>query len=335
MRAGSALEELLAALRGWPQAGTDWRSVIALANHALLTPALFSSLARAGQLDRLPQDVGEYLLFIHDCNRERNLRLLGQLREAVACLNRGRVVPILLKGAVPLFLSPPDQVPYRMTSDLDIGVDEAELATAQTCLAQLGYMPSSTIRDMIRPADAGILELRPSQVKGFQPPELVEREGLLARVPSAEARAFHWIVHDQLKQGDYWRGRIDLRHLYDLAQLAECEELDWRAVRMAMPNRHARNAVDTQLSTLHRFFDVSVPHEFIRRPMIRFQHWRRVFSARHPVLGIPLRFAGNLVWATGKLWNKLRSGELASRSSLGLAYRAALILSDKDLRTKV
>ena len=156
MRAGNALEALIAGLRGRPAASADWQSVIALANHTLLTPALFSSLAHAGQIDRLPQEVGEYLRFIHDCNRERNLRLRGQLREAVTALNGRGIVPLLIKGAVPLFLSPAGRVPSRMTSDLDICVEAVEEAAAQACLEELGYAQVSGERGVMRPEDCEV-----------------------------------------------------------------------------------------------------------------------------------------------------------------------------------
>ncbi|WP_287288818.1 hypothetical protein [Mesorhizobium sp.] len=72
---GDALEALIAGLSGRPVVTADWQAVIALANHTLLTPVLFATLSHTGQLDRLPEDVGQYLQFIYRCNRERNLRL--------------------------------------------------------------------------------------------------------------------------------------------------------------------------------------------------------------------------------------------------------------------
>ena len=310
----------------------DWQSVIALANHTLLTPALFSSLAHAGQIDRLPQEVGEYLRFIHDCNRERNLRLRGQLREAVTALNGRGIVPLLIKGAVPLFLSPAGRVPSRMTSDLDICVEAVEEAAAQACLEELGYAQVSGERGVMRPEDAGLLELRPSHANGYDVPELVERDGLRVKIPPAQSRAKNWIVHDLFKEGDYWRGRIDLRHLHDLAQLSESDDVDWTALRASMPDRSARNALDTQFLALHRFFGIGFPAEWIQRPMIRFQHWRRVFTARHPVVGAPLRLAGNLVWGARRLSH---SGDLARRGPVDLARRIGRTLVDGDLRSKI
>ncbi|MDX8520147.1 nucleotidyltransferase family protein [Mesorhizobium dulcispinae] len=322
-RRGNALEALVAGLRGSPSGRADWHAVIALANRTLLTPDLFSSLARAGQIHRLPQDVYEYLRFVHDCNRERNLRLRAQLLEAVAALNRRGIVPLLLKGAVPLFLSPAGRAPSRMTSDLDLAVEPAEEAAAQACLEELGYIEVAGGRGMARQQDAGMLELRARRARGFEPAMPVQRDGLRVNIPPAQSRALHWIVHDLLKEGDYWRGRIDLRHLHDLAQLAESDDVDWRALQASMSDRSARNALDTQLLALHHFFGTRIPARCARRPIVRFQHWRRVFTATHPIIGAPLRLAGNLIWGT----RRFLSADCSARGgSSDLARRVARTL---------
>ncbi|TPL83212.1 nucleotidyltransferase family protein [Mesorhizobium sp. B2-3-13] len=327
---GNALKALVAGLRGAPTDSADWQAVIALANHTLLTADLFSSLARAGQIHQLPQDVREYLRFVYDCNRERNLRLRTQLREAVAALNGRDIVPFLLKGAVPLFLSPGGQVPSRMTSDLDLAVDPREETFARTCLEELGYVDVAGARGMAREHDAGMLELRSSQPTCHAPPELVQLGGLRVNIPPARSRALHWMVHDLLKEGDYWRGRIDLRHLHDLARLAESEDVDWMSLQESMPDRSARNALDTQLLALHHFFGTRIPAKCTQRPMVRFQHWRRVFTATHPIIGAPLRLAGNLMWG---IWRFSRAYGLAKRGPSDPLHRIARTLFNP--RTKI
>ncbi len=332
MRSGNALDTLVAGLGGRVTDKADWQAVIALANHTLVTPALFSSLDEAGQLQRVPADVREYLEFIHDCNRQRNLRLRQQLKEAVAALNRRGIVPVLLKGAVRLFLSPPDHPPSRMTSDLDLAVAAGEEAPAQACLEEIGYLQVAYGRGMSRPQDAGVLELRPYRADGLEQPTLIEQYGLRAKIPAATSRALHWILHDLVKEGDYWRGRIELRHMHDLALMAEGDAIDWTALRASLPDKNARNAVDTQLLALRYFFGTSIPAECARRPIIRLHHWRRIFASRHPFLGAPLRLAGNLLWGTRRL---SRLQKLVRRGPVFLARRIGLLLLDKDLHSKI
>ena len=332
IKAGAALKALIAGLRGRAVSTTDWQSVIALANRTLLTPALFSALTHSGEIDRLPDDVREYLGFIHDSNRERNVRLRAQLAEAVAALNHRGIVPLLLKGAVPLFLSRASSMPARMTSDLDLGVEAADEAGAQECLGELDYLPLAGARGMARPQDVGVLEVRRTQASGFEHATLIERDGLRARIPSPQSRALHWIVHDLLKEGDYWRGRIDLRHLHDLAQMAESDDVDWTSLRAAMSDQRSRNALDVQLLTLRDLFGVRIPSEHTRRPMVRFQHWRRIFTARHPVIGAPVRLASNLAWGA---WRFSQANDLAQRGPVNLGRRIARTLLESDGQSKI
>jgi hypothetical protein len=187
-------------------------------------------------------------------------------------------------------------------------------------------------RGMSRPQDAGVLELRPYRADGLEQPKLVERHGLRAKVPAATSRALHWILHDLVKEGDYWRGRIELRHMHDLALMARSEAIDWTALRASLPDKNARNALDTQLLALRYFFGTSIPAECTRRPVIRLHHWRRIFASRHPFLGAPLRLAGNLLWGTRRL---SRFQKLVRRGPVFLARRIGLLLIDKDLHSKI
>jgi hypothetical protein len=328
-----ALAALIACLRGGSVRTDDWAHVIELANRALLTPALFSSLARTGQLDGLPDEVRAYLRLIHDCNRERNLRLRLQLTEALTALNRVGIAPVLLKGAVHLFLAPVERLGCRMTSDLDLGVQAHEVRAARACLLGLGYEDIPETRGMGRPQDVGVLELRQHSTPYEADAVLTKRDKIRAKIPSVTHRALHWIVHDLIKEGDYWRGRIDLRHLHDLAELAGTDEgIDWRSLRAAMPDQAGRNALDTQLLTLHYLFGVSVPSEAKHRRVIRFHHWRRVFAARHPVAGMPLRLLGNLAWGARRL---LTTDDLVRRGATDLARRATSTLLESRAGPKL
>jgi hypothetical protein len=328
-RAGR-LDALIAGLRGHPPAGADWLAIIELANHTLLTPAVHAALLRSGRSAELPQDVRDYLGFLHDCNRIRNLAMRAQLRDIVACLNQSGVIPILLKGAVPLFVAEEDELAERLTSDLDVGVEALDAVAARRALLAAGYVEAPQSREMVLPEGGATLDLRPFHSGGPGVPEAVARGGVVARIPSVEARALHWTLHDLVKEGDYWRGRIDLRHLYDLARLHEREGVDWALVRAAAPGWIARDAVDTQLLALRHFFDVPVPAECSGSRLARAQHWRRVFSATHPVAGAPLRAAGHLAWWGWRLSNL---AEIARRGPRDLARRMTRALSES--RSKI
>jgi hypothetical protein len=105
-------------------------------------------------------------------------------------------------------------------------------------------------------------------------------------------------VHDQIKDGDWWLGGLDVRHLYELAELTRSPEgIDWHALTSAMPDQLARDALESQLIALRDIFGVAVPQAaFSGRRLPRWQHARCVFQARHPVISAPLRAAGCLAW---------------------------------------
>jgi hypothetical protein len=296
---------LIAALRGLPPGVADWFPVVETANRSWLTPALFVALRDAGRLADLPDETREYLAFIHDRNRQRNLLLQSQLVEAVGALNRAGIQPVLLKGAGILFSTPDEALGARMMSDLDLLVEEAERPAADAVLASLGYHNAAGQHGVWRPQDAGVLELHGTGGGGLYGPSIlaaaqfavISHGAARARLPSPTFRALHLILHDQIKEGDYWRGSIDLRHLHDLAGLAaQPGGVDWAHLDAILTGRLRRNAFETQLLTLRELFGTPIPESIGRRLMPRAQHWRRMVQLRHPRLAAPLRLAGAMAW---------------------------------------
>ncbi|MGO4125087.1 nucleotidyltransferase family protein [Inquilinus sp. YAF38] len=302
---GTPLDALISALRGAPPADAEWFSVIEVANRCWMTPALFVALDSCGGLSCLPADARDYLGFIHDRNRQRNILLRGQLLEAVAALNRSGIQPILLKGAGIIFSTAERELGARMMSDLDLLVDEAEKPVAIIVLAELGYRAEGQ-HGFFRPQDAGMLELHGTgTVSGSYGSSIMDAanfssvtcDAARARLPSPTLRALNLIVHDQIKDGDYWRGTTDLRHLHDLVGLAKSPQgVDWLHLSRILSGRLRQNAFETQLLTLRELFRVPIPEALCRRAMPRIQHWRRMVQIRHPRLAKPLRVAGALAW---------------------------------------
>ena len=179
--------------------------MIALANHTLLTPALFAVARpqRPGRRTAGRRSANIFASFT-TATATGDRRLSAQLSEAVAALNRRGVVPLLLKGAVPLFLASDDRFSSRMTSDLDLAVEAAEEPLALACLAELGYGELEGDRGMARARDAGPVEIRrTARPAGVELPAMVDRAGLKVRIDRAHARALHWNSHDLIKEGTY------------------------------------------------------------------------------------------------------------------------------------
>lgn len=308
---GHAIRLLAAALEGRLPDDDEWPKLLETANRGWLVPALYVALRRAGCLEQVPHPVRDYLAFLHERNRERNLRLQAQLIEAVEALNRCGIRPVLLKGAVHLFTAPDANVGARMMSDLDISIDTAEMAEARAALQALGYRDAVSTRGMGRAQDAGLIELRDKPSTRSAPylsrdlrasSPLVQRHGGSVHVPSPTARALHLIVHDMIKEGDFWRLRIDLRHLHDLAELANFGEgIDWLVLRSALHDRTGRRALEVQAAALHDLFGVQIPPELNGNALIRVRHWGRLIAGSQGMPGASVRMAGRLAWGLDRL----------------------------------
>mgnify|MGYP003584082175 CR=1 FL=1 len=305
-----SLQLLTAGLRGHPPPEAQWPSVLKVASRSWLSPALYVALARSSRLDEAPADVRDYLDFLHERNRERNRRLREQLVEAVGALNAQGIELILLKGAVHLFCAPAEILGARMMSDLDLSVEPEEMVQARSALERLGYRDVGDTRGMGRSGAVALIEMRdrPSKrVRRYLLRDLraasysVEQVGTVARVPNSTCRAIHLIVHDMIKEGDYWRWRMDLRHLHDLAELASAAEgIDWHQIAATLSDRIGRGALEIQATALHHLFDVPTPPE-LRGGMARLVHVGRVFSGAGGVIGASVRVAGNIRWGFQKL----------------------------------
>lgn len=281
----------------------DWPTVLEIANRAWLGPALYVALKRNAQLNQIPTSVRDYLSFLNDRNCERNRRLRGQLLEAISALNVQNVEPILLKGAVNLFTAEAEELGARMISDLDLSIAPFEMAGARSALAALGYQDVNA-REMARPNDAGVVELhdRPSARSApYLSDDLrassrgEERDGAVARIPCATSRALHLIVHDMIKEQDYWSLKIELRHLQDLAELARSREgIDWKQLCAVLSDETARDALILQAAALEDLFGIDIPRDLHPGRRARLRHEARLVGVSGGIFGSVARLIGEV-----------------------------------------
>lgn len=291
-------------LDGQVPGASEWTGVIETANRGWLGPALYVALQRAHRLDQVPAPVREYLKLLHDRNLERNGRLREQLVEAVAAMNGRGVRPILLKGAIDLFSGSDADVAVRMISDLDLSIDPGARKTAEAALIGVGYDFTDHSNELARPDDVGTVELhgRPNMRSApylsrdlESSSTIVERDGAVALIPSATSRALHLIVHDMIKEGDYWRFATDLRHVYDLARLARSPGLDWAELRHLLPDAAGRGALAMQAVALHDLFGVPLPNSLCTWGA-RLRHSLRTAGTSSGWAGVAIRALGKLCW---------------------------------------
>lgn len=299
-----AIETLLACLTGEFGTNADWGSLLAAANRSLITGTIAERARQGGHWDSLPPDVQAFLAAIYERTIRRNARLDAQLAEALECLNRDDIVPILIKGAAVRHTPAAGGAQGRMLSDLDLMMPAHALPRAAECLRRIGYRDyaGGPLADapivLFREDDVGMLDLH-SRLKA--PVPRVEAQDIgrhcvpvridagEALLPSPAAQALMLIVHDQLQDRDYWRGLTDLRHLLDLDQLARTPSgIDWAALAAWFPPGYPRRALQTPLVTANALLGTPVPPDLLRGWRPRLQHKRRLLQARRPYLRIPL-----------------------------------------------
>lgn len=277
-------------------------SVIGLANQTLTTPALIDVVRHFPE--NIPQDVSRYITGIFERNLIRNGRLAEQLIAALAAINEIGITPLLLKGSAILATSHQPQMGRRLISDLDILVSPDEVERVLNCLFQLGYRlyfqtPGNAAKwyaELERPGDVGMIDLHTSPPghrffyrasgKAKDHCQLLSCEGGgKAYIPSATYHALMLIIHDEFQDADYWVGKIDLRHLLDLRDMANSPGgIDWELLASFSQGKLARNAIETQLVTLFFLLDVDVPAAMRSRLVPRLQNWRRMLQTRLPAL---------------------------------------------------
>ncbi len=121
--------------------GLAWDEVFRIADREMLSAALCGALAAKGLLDAVPEGIRSSLQRRLTINGVRNERIKQQASEIVAALNRTGIEPIILKGGLHLFESPPADLGTRMMRDLDFVVPKDELDKAVECLRAIGYRP--------------------------------------------------------------------------------------------------------------------------------------------------------------------------------------------------
>ncbi len=340
-----ALTDLAAALRGAEDPRTDWMGVIALANQALVTPAIHAAALRAGTVEALPPDVRTFTSEVFARNRERNRRLFGQLHEAVGALNAVGIEPTLLKGAA-LWVTLGRPIAFdRMLNDLDLLVRPSEAQAAIAALREAGFHLAASyagpevhvVAELGRPSDVGYIDLH-QRPPG--PPGLAERpsrhqthtwDGVRARVPDPAAQIFYLVLHDQFHEGGYWRGGVALRHLLDIAMLTGGPAgVDWTGLRRLASRPLIATAVEAQLIAAHRFTGAEAPPPMLRRPWARLQHARQLAQFARPKLAGPLAGLG-LISEAGALISHRRADAADRRRMFGTGRRS---MSDRLSRLR-
>ncbi|KGL60307.1 nucleotidyltransferase family protein [Polaribacter sp. Hel1_33_49] len=119
----------------------DWETVVKVSTAHYVLPALYCNFHKAKFLKYLPQDLVEFMKSITDLNRERNEKLLAQVKELNIYLLGHQIKAIFLKGVSNLIANLYDDIGERMLGDIDFIVSKKDYEKTIHLLKEFGYSP--------------------------------------------------------------------------------------------------------------------------------------------------------------------------------------------------
>jgi hypothetical protein len=285
--------QLIAFLSGGEVADPEWPKLVQAAGETL-TIGLLADRALGGEWE-LPDAIHDLLTEVRDRARTRNARIRDQFAELLAVLNRVGVEPIPMKGLARLLGSRSSD--SRLLSDIDILIPEDRRDECAAAIASLGYAgveEGDERAPMVfsRSSDVGSVDLH-SRVRPYYlrlsyedlAPLCSEADTAAGRVrmPSPTCQALMLIAHDQLHDGDYWRGLVDVRHLLDLREIIG-EGVDWAQLRAFFPPGSCRRALQAGLLSVRSLAGAEVPAAECGGAWARLQLSRSRVQSRFPAL---------------------------------------------------
>ncbi len=231
-----------------PSDVSDWNRLVRIADELLVSPALYSGLQRLGLGAAVPDQLLYYLEAGYELNRDRNLRLMKQVREFMPVLASNSIKAVLLKGAAALASRLYRDPGTRMLRDIDVLVSVNELKATAELFYQLGYtfiLPGSGVYSpttieaglryephhhhlaaLVHPDYPAVIELhrqigRPSSQRRLSG-EAILRDAVSTRydgidmlVPSIKHRIIHNFDHCQIRNLNSRYFMTKPRHLYE------------------------------------------------------------------------------------------------------------------------
>lgn len=224
----------------------DWEELAHQANRFGLAPALYCALRAHDLVWLAPDQLRAYLEEMYRFNTSRNAALLEQLSDLVLALNRAGVTPMLLKGGAALATGLYPDPACRFMWDLDVLVPERQFERSMAALLDNGYMVPgqhcapypedawqrchhgpplvcangvATVELHRRLLNPKWRLLSPETVWAAAVPCAGLPSGAKALVLAPEHELLHCFAHSQLHHEHHRYSRIDVRHLYQFAQV--------------------------------------------------------------------------------------------------------------------
>lgn len=263
-----------------------WDQMLEIVTEQKIAPAFWTALEKRALAGLLPAEVRKLLFKAHLLNTLKNKALKEQAIEIISKFNGIGVEPLLLKGAVSLFVKTFDDPGTRVMADLDVLVPASSAQQCWNLLRAAGYEPIADnphflidyayhhhLRPLYRPCDRSMVEIHreglpestarilPTTLIWKHAEEVVNPFGIRMKAPSPSHRILHNILHSDVINRTYVRGGIVLRALHELAaiQTRETKAIDWATLERMMERGGQKKVFDASVYLMHRLLKVPMP----------------------------------------------------------------------------
>ena len=117
----------------------DWEFVVEVSTGHYVFPAMYCALKREGFLTYLPQELLNFMEYVADTNRDRNIQIISQAKELNTLLLSHNITPIFIKGTANLLAGLYSDITERMVGDIDFLFSSQDYPKAIRVLKENGY----------------------------------------------------------------------------------------------------------------------------------------------------------------------------------------------------
>jgi hypothetical protein len=250
----------------------DWESVVKVSTAHFVLSALYCNFHKAKFLKYLPQDLVEFMKSITNLNRERNEKLLAQVKELNIYLLGHQIKAIFLKGVSNLIANLYDDIGERMLGDIDFIVSKEDYEKTIYLLKEFGYYQIE--RDlpefhrhypsMIKKNNIGAIEVHKELLREKYSPKFnySHIKNSLIKIKNfyliAYPKQLHYnlLVH-QMNDNGFIYNLISLRKAYDVHLLSK---------KVNMKNyldelKEFKNPIYCFIAAHNRLFNTAIPNK--------------------------------------------------------------------------
>ena len=245
----------------------------------------------------VPDEIANVFSTISELNRQRNEKILANVHEIGAALNRAGIEPVALKGVAQILAGVYPSLGTRFLNDFDLLASASDFPAAVDTLRDLGYTPlddgpietavghsypplwrqNSVEVDLHRTLGLGICRSILPASDVLRDSTVHELEGVRIRIPSPEHLVTHQIMHSQIHE--VYRERIwpNLRAMYDLVLLQRHfgDAIDWAAVERRFRRNGQQHVLAMYLLQVRDLLGFECPLSIPLTPLTKLRWHRR------------------------------------------------------------